>query len=269
MPTLKEQYDQNGWVGPLEIITRDQALKFKDMVMQIESEQKLMQSDYRCKSNVLFPFVDEISRSPKLIEYLTELIGPNFHCWDTLFWVKHPGDGKDVSFHQDATYWNFDKKHLAITVWFAFDDVFEEHGSIEYVQGSHHAFQRQHNDIKTDSNLLMRGQTVDGTVPKERIKTQVPAGHVLIHHPYIIHGSSTNCASTPRVAMGMIFASTECKPMLNVSPESTIMVAGTDEYNYMLHDPRPTGQWETDVVNWRKAYDRQHDNYYQMEQSLK
>jgi ectoine hydroxylase-related dioxygenase (phytanoyl-CoA dioxygenase family) len=265
--TLKEQFEQNGWVGPIEIMSREEALEMKKLVLEAEEKINLMNSDYRCKSNVLFPFVDRISRSPKLIEALTQLIGPNIHCWDTLFWVKKPGDGKDVSFHQDATYWNYDKKHLSVTAWFAFDDVTEEHGSIEYVQGSHKVFQRRHKDVRTDTNLLMRGQTVDEDLPKERVKTRVPAGHVLLHSPYIIHGSGPNQASTPRVAMGMILASTECKPILNIAPESTVMVAGVDEYNYMLHDPAPTGDWEVDKVNWRKAYDRQHDNYYKMEQT--
>lgn len=267
MMTLKEQYEQNGWVGPISIMSREEALELKKLVHEAEEKLNLMNSDYRCKSNVLFPFVDKVSRNPKLVEALTQIIGPNIHCWDTLFWVKNPGDGKDVSFHQDATYWNFTNKHLAVTAWFAFDDVTEEHGSIEYVQGSHRVFQRKHKDVKTDTNLLMRGQTVDEDLPKERIKTTVPAGSVLIHSPYIIHGSGPNMASTPRVAMGMIFASTECKPILEISPESTVMVAGEDKCNYMIHDPAPSGNWDTDVVNWRAAYDRQHINYYKMEQS--
>jgi hypothetical protein len=66
--------------------------------------------------------------------------------------------------------------------------------------------------------------------------------------------------------MGMIFVSTECKPHLDISPESTVMISGVDEYNYMLHDPSPTGNWINDVNNWKLAYDRQHDNYYKMEQ---
>lgn len=265
--TLKEQFERQGWVGPIPIMSREEALELRDLVLKTEEDLHLMNSDYRCKSNVLFPFVDKISRNPKLIEALTELIGPNIHCWDTLFWIKKPGDGKDVSFHQDATYWNFDNKHLAVTAWFAFDDVTEEHGSIEYVQGSHRVFQRKHKDVKTETNLLMRGQTVDEDVPKERVKTQVPAGSVLIHSPYIIHGSGPNMASTPRVAMGMILASTQCKPILELSPESTVMVAGVDEHGYMQHDPAPTGDWNTDLKSWKGAYDRQHINYYEMEQS--
>ena len=263
---LKETFDQQGWIGPLPIMSAESASQYCKYMLTADQELDLMNSDYRCKSNVLFPWVDEISRNPALIAYLTELIGPNIHCWDTLFWIKKPGDGKNVSFHQDATYWNFSEKQKAVTVWVAFSDVTPEHGSIEYIQGSQRVFQKRHNDIKTDTNLLMRGQTVDIDIPKERIKTVVPAGHVLIHSPYTIHGSGPNHATTPRVAMGMIFASTECKPILNISPESTVMVAGVDEYNYMIHDPQPTGDWQTDVVNWRKAYDRQHLNYYKMEQ---
>lgn len=266
--TLKEEFDQNGFIGPLEIMSRADALRFRDLAMAAESDVNLMNSDYRCKSNTLFSWVDEISRHPKLIAYLTELIGPNIHCWDTLFWIKQPGDGKDVSFHQDATYWNFDNKHQAATVWFAFDDVTDDHGGVEYVKGSHRVFQRRHKDVVSDTNLLMRGQTVDEDLPKERVKTIVPAGHVLIHSPYIIHGSSPNTATTPRVAMGMIFASTVCKPILNLSPESTVMVSGIDEFNHMIHDPQPTGHWVNNIANWQAAYDRQHINYYQMEQTI-
>jgi ectoine hydroxylase-related dioxygenase (phytanoyl-CoA dioxygenase family) len=266
MTNLKEQFDSQGWIGPIEIMSKAEATRFCNIITAYDNDLDLMNSDYRCKSNVLFSWVDEISRNPKLIDALSQLIGPNIHCWDTLFWIKQPGDGKDVSFHQDATYWNFDKPTLAVTAWFAFDDVTEEHGSLEYIQGSHHAQAQRHKDIKTETNLLMRGQTVDISIPKERIKTIVPAGHVLIHSPFIVHGSGPNTASTPRVAMGMIFASTECKPRLNLSPESTIMVAGEDNYNYMLHDPRPTGNWYTDVQNWKIAYDRQHVNYYKMNQ---
>ena len=268
MSGIKSLFDTQGWIGPLEIMSPTEAQSYKQCVLDAEQNLNLMNSDYRCKSNVLFPWVDEISRNPKLISYLEQIIGPNIYCCDTLFWIKQPGDGRDVSFHQDATYWNFDKKHKAVTAWFAFDDVTEEHGSIEYIQGSHQVFQQRHSDVKSDSNLLMRGQTVDAPIPKERVKTTVPAGNVLIHSPYIIHGSGPNKASTTRIAMGMIFASTECKPILELSPESAILVAGSDEYNYMLQDPRPTGVWDKDVIVWRSAYDRQHDNYYKLEQQL-
>lgn len=268
MNNIRQQYEQQGFVGPIPLMDKSEALKLKKIVLEAEEKLNLMNSDYRCKSNVLFTFVDKISRNPNLISALSQLIGPNIHCWDTLFWIKKPNDGKNVSFHQDATYWNFDKPTLAVTAWFAFDDVTEEHGSVEYIAGSHLSQALRHKDIKTDNNLLMRGQTVDAEISKERIKTTVPAGNVLLHSPFIIHGSGPNLTDTPRVAMGMIFASTECRPRLNLGPESTVMVSGVDEYNYMIHDPAPSGDWEKDKINWRTAYDRQHVNYYQMSQRV-
>jgi len=265
MENISETYRKNGWVGPIEVVSRNQAASYKKNVLKAMADLNLMSSDYRCKSNVLFPWVDEISRHPRLVECISQLIGPNYHCWDTLFWIKQPDDGRDVSFHQDATYWNFDKKHLGVTAWFAFDDATPEQGSIEYVNGSH-AGQMRHKDVRTDTNLLMRGQTVDTDVPHDRVITTVPAGNVLIHSPFVIHGSGPNRGTMSRIAMGMVFASTECKPILDISPESTVMVSGVDHHNHMIHDPRPTGDWKTDLTNWKLAYDRQHANYYKMEQ---
>lgn len=266
MSTILEQYEQNGWIGPLPIMSSAEAAHYTTLMTDADKKFNLMNSDYRCKSNVLFPWVDEISRKPALVSYVKQLIGNNFHCWDTLFWIKHPGNNKKVSYHQDATYWNFNNKHKAVTVWLAFTDVSKEHGSIHYVSGSHKLKQQYHNDIKTDDNLLMRGQTVDFEIPDTEIVTEIPAGNVLIHSPYMVHGSPENTLSTPRIAMGMIFVSTECKPVKTISPESTVMISGVDTYNYMLHDPAPQGDWQLDISNWKMAYDRQHANYYRMSQ---
>lgn len=266
MATLKEVYSKQGWVGPLEIMDRERTRHYRQCMLEADQTLDLMNSDYRCKSNVLFPWVDEISRTPRLVGYLTELLGPNFHCWDTLFWIKKPGTNKVVSYHQDSTYWNFDNPEKAVTAWFAFDDVSPDHGSIEYVVGSHETVAKHHDDIKTENNLLMRGQTVQNVNLSHRVKTSVPAGHVLLHSPFIVHGSDLNKTDSVRLAMGMIFASTECKPRLSIGPESTVMVSGTDGFNFMMHDPQPTGNWDLDLVNWRAAYDRQHLNYYKLNQ---
>lgn len=266
MTTLQEQYIRNGVVGPLEVLTKEEAAELKKIVIEADEKLNLMHSDYRCKANVLFPWVDKITKHPKLVQYVTELLGPNFHCWDTLLWFKKPEDGKTVGYHQDATYWNFNNRHKGLTAWFTFDDCTDEHGGVEYILGSHHNMLLKHVDVKDETNLLMRGQTVDVAIPKTRWKTEVPAGNVLLHSPFVIHGSSANLTKTPRYAMGIIFVSTDCKPVLNISPESTVMISGVDTNNYMVHDPAPTGNWDVDVANWQRAYDWQHNNYFKMEQ---
>jgi ectoine hydroxylase-related dioxygenase (phytanoyl-CoA dioxygenase family) len=268
MIDLKSQFNSEGWAGPLPVLTQQEIVKYKTLIETADSKFDLMSSDFRCKANVLFPWVNEISRHPALISYVEQLIGPNFHCYDAMFFIKQPNSKKDVSWHQDGTYWNFTDKQKAITVWIAFNDVTPAQGSIKYIPKSHLKSQIQHQDIKTDTNILMRGQTAIFDNFDDPVITTVPAGNVLIHSPYMLHSSGSNSSNTTRFAMNMMFVSTECRPLINLAPESTIMVNGIDHYNYMEHDPQPTGEWNTDIKIWRKSYDQQHVNYYKIEQRI-
>jgi hypothetical protein len=263
---LKTTFDNEGWVGPLPVFNQTEITKFKKLLVDADARFNLMSSDYRCKANVLFPWVDEISRHPSLISYVAQLIGPNFHCYDAMFFIKHPQGNKNVSWHQDGTYWNFDNKQKAITVWLAFNDVTPDQGSIKYIPKSHLSSQILHKDIRTDTNILMRGQTAIFDNHITPVTTSVPAGNVLIHSPYMIHGSDINDSTETRYGMNMMFVSTECKPLINLAQESTLMINGVDNYNYMSHDPRPTGDWDTDIKTWKNTYDQQHVNYYKIEQ---
>jgi len=226
-----------------------------------------MQSDYRCKTNVLFPWMDELTRNPHIGDAVEAILGSNFHCWDTLFWIKYPETDKLVSWHQDATYWNFAPKEKALTVWLCFSGATEDMGCIRYIPGSHKQGQSHHSDIHTPENLLMRGQTIEYPDPLgSSVPAEVPAGHFLMHHPHIVHGSLNNRTKSARIACGMVFVSTQAKPIATYSPESSIMIRGVDHYNHVLHDLAPTGNFKQDELRWKAAYDRQHDNYYKMTQ---
>jgi len=242
------------------------AAYYTHQVQKAQAEHNLMQSDYRCKAQVLFPFLNEIIQKPAMKHIVTELLGPDVHCWDTLFWNKKAGDGHFVSFHQDATYWNFAPKD-AVTVWFSFNGSTEEKGAIRYMLGSHLQKQREHRDIKAEGNLLMRGQTVEMQIRKSTIAT-VPAGCVSIHHPHIIHGSGPNVSKEDRIACGFIFAAGHVKPILNRARERTLWVYGEDKYGYFDHDPVPDVDIAANIPAWQLAYDTQHANYYHMEHAV-
>jgi ectoine hydroxylase-related dioxygenase (phytanoyl-CoA dioxygenase family) len=213
----------------------------------------------------LFPWLDTISKNNTIVSHVKEILGENIHCWDTLIWIKDAETDKFVSWHQDATYWNFLPKERGLTVWVTLSGATEDMGCIEYIPGSHREL-KHHVDIKDSNNLLMRGQTIDSLEKANSIKVAAPAGSFLMHHPFMFHGSSPNKTKEARLAIGFIYAATDVKPIADYAPESTIMVSGIDTYNYMLHDTPPTGRWDVDLKTWTTAYDRQHDNYYKMEQ---
>lgn len=266
MSIIKKEYEKHGFYGPVSFLTVEENNKLLDIIIETDNKLNLMNSDYRCKSNVLFPWIDALSRHPTIISHVTEILGNDIHCWDTLLWIKHPKTDKFVSYHQDGTYWNFFPKTKGLTVWVTPTGATRSMGCIKYVAGSH-IDQLEHVDIKNTNNLLMRGQTVVDYA-KEYVYAECPAGSFLMHSPYIVHGSDQNITDNVRIAIGFIYASVDVKPIVNYSPESTMLVNGNDQYNYMIHDRTPTGDWETDIKQWRLAYDHQHDNYYKIEQKL-
>lgn len=260
-----KEFQDKGFFGPVKFLNDDQIDKYKHSLLDAVRNLDLMNSDYRCKSNVLFPWINEISKNETITEHVAQILGPNFHCWDTLIWIKDANSDKYVSWHQDATYWNFLPKERGLTVWVTLSGATKDMGCIQYIPGSHKQKQIPHQDIKSDNNLLMRGQT--STYREGEIHyAECEAGSFLMHSPFTVHGSDQNLSNSPRLAIGLIYVATDAKPIANFSQESTVMVSGIDEYNYMLHDPEPTGDWNKDSQTWKDAYDRQHDNYYKMEQ---
>jgi non-heme Fe2+,alpha-ketoglutarate-dependent halogenase len=262
---IKEIYNSSGYYGPVQFLNETEIELYTAQLLKAVEQIDLMNSDYRCKSNVLFPWIDTLSRNVTVLSHVKEILGENVHCWDTLIWIKDAESNKFVSWHQDATYWNFMPKNHGLTVWVTLSEATENMGCIEYIPGSHKEL-KHHVDIKNDNNLLMRGQTIENLDKTLAVKVPAPAGSFLIHHPFMFHGSSANKTKIPRLSLGLIYASTDVKPIATYAPESTIMVSGKDTYNYMQHDTPPTGNWDTNIESWKAAYKRQHDNYYKMQQ---
>lgn len=262
---MNKEYEQNGFYGPVSFLSKEEIEYYTSELMHAVDTMDIMNSRYRCKSNVLFPWIDQLSRHPTIIDHLQAVLGPNIHCWDALIWIKDAKSEKYVSWHQDATYWNFLPKEQGTTIWITLSGATPEMGCIEYIRGSHKE-QRHHIDVQNENNLLMRGQTIENMEEADIVQVPASAGSFIMHHPYIFHGSAANVSEIPRLAIGLIYASTEVKPIVSYAVESTVMVAGVDEFNHMLHDPSPTGTWQNNIQTWNTAYERQHNNYYKMEQ---
>lgn len=259
-----ENFNTHGVVPGIEFFDEASSLTYYEKHLQSLAYQGIMQTDLRCKSQVLFPWVAEIAQSENILKHIRPILGNDMHCWDTLLWIKEPGDSKFVSPHQDATYWNLTPKHRVLTVWLSLTDINANSGGIQYMLGSHKLGQTSHADVHHPDNLLMRGQT--STAPVAAFKLYSPTyarGHGSIHHAYMYHGSPPNTSGTTRLALGLIYAAADVVPIETYAPESTLWVSGDPDTCILLKDLVPRGGWQ-DVHAWKGAYDRQHNNYYKM-----
>jgi len=212
-----------------------------------------MNSDYRRKANFLFPFINKLSKHPTLIEYVKKIIGPNFSCYDSYVWNKDPRNKKQVPYHRDGIYWNFKDQTRALTVWITLSGSTKEMGCLKYVRDSH--------KYKTvNDKIIFDKQNADDAVDY----VETTPGQFLMHHPYMLHGSDENQSNIFRDGYSFCFVATDTDLAYQVSPESTIMISGIDEHNYLLHEQDPTGNWNEDLKIWNNSVDWQSNNFVEL-----
>src|SRR6476620_2018637 len=66
--------------------------------------------------------VFDVLTHPRVVALARDLLGDNVIAWGSHFFCKMPGDGKTVSWQQDASYWPVTPAR-AVTVWLAIDDA--------------------------------------------------------------------------------------------------------------------------------------------------
>ena len=107
----------------------------------------------------------------------------------THYFCKEPGDTKQVTWHQDASYWPLTPSKV-VTVWLAIDDADEENSAMKVIPGSHlHAqIPFEHSTVE-ENNVL--GQSVHqaedyGEAP---VAFEMKAGQISLHTDLLLHGS--------------------------------------------------------------------------------
>ncbi len=182
-------------------------------------------------------FLYDICMNATILDYVEDLLGPNFFLWGSNFFIKSPRSLSTVGWHQDAYYWPLDP-HESLTVWLAFDDSTTENGAMTVVPGSHAAGLLKHVRVReTDSVLMLeceRGQFREDTA----VPVTLRAGEVSIHDDKLVHGSPANPSDTRRAGLTIRFSRTNVKCDLAINPHfTTYLCRGVDEYH---HNPRGT-----------------------------
>lgn len=60
------------------------------------------------KTHLLFTWVDELIRHPKVLDGVKDILGPDLLARNTHWFIKESGDGRYVGLHQDLPYWHIE-----------------------------------------------------------------------------------------------------------------------------------------------------------------
>jgi ectoine hydroxylase-related dioxygenase (phytanoyl-CoA dioxygenase family) len=180
--------------------------------------------------------VYDLLTEPRIVAYMQDLLGENVIGWGSHFFCKMPGDGKRVSWHQDASYWPLTPSK-AVTVWLAIDDADVENACVRFIPGSHWlghlTYSLTEND---DSNVL--NQVVDVGTLSAPFDNQLKAGEISIHSDLLVHGSEANSSPRRRCGLTLRYCPADVRAELGWNAKG-VVVSGCDPAGHWANPARP------------------------------
>ena len=154
------QYEREGNFFPIPILCEDEVADLRGRLEAFEAEQgQPIQGGHRNKSHLLFKWLDDLMRNPRILDVVEDLIGRDILCWNTIFWIKEARSPSYVSWHQDLNYWGLDATDL-VSAWLALSPATVESGCMRVLPGSHAEEALPHDDTFHVDNMLTRGQEI-------------------------------------------------------------------------------------------------------------
>ena len=246
-PSRVEQYQRDGFLFPVDCLTPEEVSYFRGRLQAFEREQGdslgKLPDLVRAKTHLLFTWMDELVRHPKVLDAVESLIGPNILIYHLTSWLKEPNEPSHVSWHQDGTYFGLEP-YTQVTAWIALTDATPEMGCVKVIPGSHVIGQRPHKDTCSPGNLLSRGQTIDYQLDYTQYQMMpLRAGQISLHHTHIVHSSEPNRTNQRRVGIGVSYIPPDCR-LINDTRVTATLVRGCDDHGHFDLDPRPRGDFD-------------------------
>ncbi len=239
----KAQFERDGYVKNLPVFAPDgvKALQdlFQNMAARLPDGADINHVNMWHKAS---REVHDLCRNPAILDYVEDLIGPDINQWGCQLFVKYPGDGSVVPWHQDAQFWPLDP-HRTVTVWLAVYDTDAGNGAMQLVPGSH-GQGNFHHDVNTAENLVLDQEVPDALIDHDKVVTMdLKAGEMSLHDDGLLHGSLANSSNRMRAGLTMRFCPTNVKCDLGVWPTfETYHARGTDRFKLNPAGPVPMGE---------------------------
>lgn len=235
-----DQYNDQGYLFPFDIFSAEEITEirayFDDLLPKAMAagwnSYEITNWHKHCRS------VYDLVTNSRILDYVQDLLGETLILRHSHFFAKLPGDGKRVSWHQDASYWPLTPSKV-VSAWLAIDDTDVENGAMQVIPGSHKnaqvAFEKS---SKTENNVL--NQTVHHPEKhgNDPVSLTLKAGQMSLHSDWILHGSEPNMSTRRRCGLAMRFLSSDVRAY-NDWNQHSIVCRGSEPTGHWANHPRP------------------------------
>jgi len=232
------RYEYEGFVPAVDVMSAEEAFQLRQALEKFEAQQGgKLEASQRSRAFLLFPWLDNLIRDPRVLDPIEQLIGPNILCWSTIFWIKEAGSKSFVDWHQDNTYWGLSSRRV-VTAWLAISDASEKAGCMSVIPGTHLGNTLEHEDTFDPDNMLTRGQRIRQLDCERAVSMPLRAGQMSMHNYCLAHGSGPNLSNDRRIGVSMHFLPPDARQTV-ANWDCAALVRGVDESGHFDHTPRP------------------------------
>lgn len=204
-----EQYERDGVVFPVRVLSEDEAASFRGAV---ESLASLCAGAAKRLDNLhlFFGWAHRLATRPALLDAVEGILGDDLLVDGTLVFRKPPRDSGYVSWHQDSVYSGW---HLtpSVSAWVALTASERANGCMRVIPGSHKRGLLDHADARDDANMLFRGETVAAVDESLAQDVLLRPGEMSLHHSTLVHGSNPNTSDGPRIGFIVRFVTSRIR----------------------------------------------------------
>ncbi len=157
----------------------------------------------------------EFSRSQKLIDIMTPILGPNVRLHNSKINLKLPS-GAPVEWHQDWAFYPHTNDDF-LTVGVLLDDASDFNGGMLCIPGSHRGAVYDHRNSITGNfcHAIESPESKLNLANAEGLFAR--KGSLTLHHVRTLHGSGPNHSNSARRLLLIGYAAADAWPLLGVS----------------------------------------------------
>ncbi len=238
-----DHYNEKGYIAPIDVLDADQIGVIREYFDELLpkalaagwNNYEITNWHKTCRG-----VWDIVTRS-EILDYVQDLLGPTVILRHSHFFAKLPGDGKRVSWHQDASYWPISPSKV-VSAWLAIDDVDSENAPLQIIPGSH-----RHAQLPFDESTAEENNVLNQTVQRpeqygdEPLALELKAGQMSLHSDWILHGSDVNRSSRRRCGLALRYLSSDVRAYHGWN-ENSVVCRGEDPSGHWANHPRPAGE---------------------------
>lgn len=204
---MRKQYEELGIIVVPSVFSSTECDQIKKEAYSVTDEQiknagyphAPSEQIYNKKSLIFFPalaneYINSIRTHKRMIELAKEFIGNDIRQINNQIYFREAGDEDQFAWHQDIMFrepsiFSNDVEDDYFQTIIAVDDITEENGAIEFIEGSHKTMRiSKPNNLRVFERGDLKGK-----------KYTAKKGDVLIWSVMIVHGSEKNSSNSDRM----------------------------------------------------------------------